>query len=165
MLGFLKRKNEAELFSPLSGEIMDITEVPDEVFSQKMVGDGIAINPSEGLVTSPCNGKVVQIFSTNHAIGIHTLEGLDILIHLGLDTVELKGEGFFRLIETGAEVKIGDPLIKMDLDKIAALGKSVITLVIITNPDRTKEIRKEAGIVTASKSRIMTVTLKRKHID
>lgn len=157
MFGLFKKSKNVELMAPISGKIIDITDVPDEVFSQKMVGDGIAIEPTCGLVVSPCNGKVVQVFSTNHAIGIQTKEGLDILIHLGIDTVELKGEGFRRLTETGKEVKIGDVLMEMDIDKIKSLGKHTITPLIITNPEKAKSIEKESGIVEAIKNRVMTI--------
>lgn len=161
MLGFFKKTIEIDIFAPISGKIIDIIEVPDEVFSQKMVGDGIAIEPSDGLVVAPCKGKIVQIFNTNHAVGIQTDEGLDILIHLGLDTVELKGEGFTRLAEVDAEVKPGDPLIQMDIEKIKSLGRLTITPVIITNPEAAQEINKKAGIKEAGKDKVMVVKIKK----
>lgn len=161
MLGFLKKNNNMlELFAPMDGEIIDISNVEDQVFSKKMVGDGIAIIPTDGLVVAPCDGKILQIFSTNHAVGIETKEGLEILIHLGLDTVELKGEGFTRLAETGMEVKTGDPLIKMDLERIKELGKSTVSPVLITNVSKTEEIKKEYGPAKAKSTRIMSVKVK-----
>lgn len=160
MLGFMKKGKMQDLFAPMDGEIIDITDVEDEVFSKKMVGDGVAIIPSDGLVVAPCDGKIIQIFSTNHAIGIQTRDGLEILIHLGLDTVELKGEGFTRLAEDGMEVKTGDPLMKMDLDRIEELGRSTVSPVIITNRSGIEEIKKELGAAKAKTTRIMSVRFK-----
>lgn len=160
MLGFMKKGKMQDLFAPMDGEIIDITDVEDEVFSKKMVGDGVAIIPSDGLVVAPCDGKIIQIFSTNHAIGIQTRDGLEILIHLGLDTVELKGEGFTRLAEDGMEVKTGDPLMKMDLDRIKELGRSTVSPVIITNRSGIEEIKKELGAAKAKTTRIMSVRFK-----
>lgn len=119
MFKFLKPK-EIKMMSPITGKVMDISQVPDPVFAEKMVGDGVAIEPTDGLVLSPCQGRVVQIFPTNHALGIETKEGFDLLIHLGIDTVALKGKGFERLIEEGQTVEVGTPLIKMDLNIIVA---------------------------------------------
>ena len=160
MFEFLKKGIEVKIIAPISGRIRDITEVPDEVFSQKMVGDGIAIEPSDGLVVAPCRGKIVQIFNTNHAVGIRTREGLDILIHLGIDTVELKGEGFTRIAEVDGEIHPGEPLIQMDLKKIRTLGKDTVSPILITNPEVINEITKETGIIVAGKDRIMTIKMK-----
>ncbi len=101
MFKFLKKNKEIELISPMTGDIIPLEEVPDPVFSEKMMGDGIAIEPSEGKVLSPIDGKIATIFPTNHAIGLVNKEGLEILIHIGIDTVELKGEGFTRIAEEG----------------------------------------------------------------
>jgi PTS system glucose-specific IIA component len=161
MFGFLKKNIEVYIVSPVSGKLMDITEVPDEVFSSKMVGDGIAIEPDNGLVLAPCSGEIVQIFNTNHAVAIKTKEGLEVLIHLGIDTVKLKGEGFKRIAEVGAKVKEGDVLIEMDIEKIKSLGKSTITPVIITNSEVIEEINKQRGTVEAGKDRIMSIKIKK----
>ncbi|HHW68309.1 PTS sugar transporter subunit IIA [Defluviitalea raffinosedens] len=161
MFGFLKKSIEVYIVAPVSGKLMDITEVPDEVFSAKMVGDGVAIEPNNGLVVAPCNGTIVQIFNTNHAVAMKTKEGLEILIHLGIDTVKLKGEGFRRIAAVGDEVKEGDPLIEMDLETIKSLGKSTITPIIITNPQITEAMEKKNGIVEAGKDNIMVIKIKR----
>ncbi len=131
MFGFFKKK-ELKLYAPITGKVIHITEVPDMAFAEKMIGDGVAIEPTNGMVFAPCDGRVVQIFPTNHAVGIETKDGIDILIHLGIDTVELHGEGFKRLIEEGQIVTAGTPLIKMDLDKIKKQGKDTISPIIIT---------------------------------
>lgn len=118
--------------APLTGEVTPLSEVPDQVFSEKMMGDGIAIKPSQGDVRAPFNGKVQMIFPTKHAIGLVSDSGLELLIHIGLDTVKLNGEGFTLHVEEGQEVKQGDLLINFDLDYIRKHAKSDITPIIVT---------------------------------
>lgn len=158
MFTFIKKK--VTLVAPMTGKVIDLMEVPDIAFAQKMVGDGIAIEPTDGLVLAPCEGKVVQIFPTNHAIGIETKAGIDILIHLGIDTVELKGDGFERLIEEGEWINTGTPLLKMDIDKIKRYGKHTITPVLITTMDKVESVDFVKGHVIAGKDRIITVKMK-----
>ncbi|CAC5633874.1 PTS system transporter subunit IIABC [Staphylococcus aureus] len=118
--------------APLTGEVTPLSEVPDQVFSEKMMGDGIAIKPSQGEVRAPFNGKVQMIFPTKHAIGLVSDSGLELLIHIGLDTIKLNGEGFTLHVEEGQEVKQGDLLINFDLDYIRNHAKSDITPIIVT---------------------------------
>ncbi|UXV55830.1 glucose-specific PTS transporter subunit IIBC [Staphylococcus aureus] len=118
--------------APLTGEVTPLSEVPDQVFSEKMMGDGIAIKPSQGEVRAPFNGKVQMIFPTKHAIGLVSDSGLELLIHIGLDTVKLNGEGFTLHVEEGQEVKQSDLLISFDLDYIRKHAKSDITPIIVT---------------------------------
>ncbi|HHA7006535.1 TPA: glucose-specific PTS transporter subunit IIBC [Staphylococcus aureus] len=118
--------------APLTGEVTPLSEVPDQVFSEKMMGDGIAIKPSQGEVRAPFNGKVQMIFPTKHAIGLVSDSGLELLIHIGLDTVKLNGEGFTLHVEEGQEVKQGNLLINFDLDYIRNHAKSDITPIIVT---------------------------------
>ncbi|HBG9341110.1 TPA: PTS transporter subunit IIABC [Staphylococcus aureus] len=118
--------------APLTGEVTPLSEVPDQVFSEKMMGDGIAIKPSQGEVRAPFNGKIQMIFPTKHAIGLVSDSGLELLIHIGLDTVKLNGEGFTLHVEEGQEVKQGDLLINFDLDCIRNHAKSDITPIIVT---------------------------------
>lgn len=118
--------------APLTGEVTPLSEVPDQVFSEKMMGDGIAIKPSQGEVRAPFNGKVQMIFPTKHAIGLVSDSSLELLIHIGLDTVKLNGEGFTLHVEEGQEVKQGDLLINFDLDYIRNHAKSDITPIIVT---------------------------------
>ncbi|HGO3499623.1 TPA: glucose-specific PTS transporter subunit IIBC [Staphylococcus aureus] len=118
--------------APLTGEVTPLSEVPDQVFSEKMMGDGIAIKPSQGEVRAPFNGKVQMIFPTKHAIGLVSDSGLELLIHIGLDTVKLNGEGFTLHVEEGQEVKQGDLLINFDLYYIRNHAKSDITPIIVT---------------------------------
>lgn len=119
--------------APLTGEIHPLSEVPDPVFAEKMMGDGFAITPSEGVVVAPFDGEIVQVFHTKHAIGIRSNEGVEILIHVGLETVKLNGEGFDAHITEGQKVNAGDHLLTFNIDYIKENAKSTITPVIFTN--------------------------------
>ncbi|WP_043932656.1 glucose-specific PTS transporter subunit IIBC [Bacillus sp. EB01] len=121
------------IVSPLNGELKPITDVPDQVFAGKMMGDGFAIEPTEGIVVSPVDGKIINLFPTKHAIGILSDAGREILIHVGIDTVNLKGQGFETLVEENAVVKKGQPLLKFDLEYIRSNATSVITPIVFTN--------------------------------
>ncbi|QXM06265.1 PTS sugar transporter subunit IIA [Crassaminicella indica] len=142
MLSFFSKNKEIILQAPFQGKIVDIEEVSDPVFSSKMLGDGIAIRPSSNIAVAPCDGKITQIFATNHAFGITTKEGLEILVHIGIDTVNLKGKGFTRLVEVGTDVKKGTAIIEVDLDYIEKSGKDTITPIVITNMDKVESIEK-----------------------
>lgn len=134
MLKSLFKKKEAEkIYAPLNGKIVKLEEVPDPVFSQKMMGEGIAIQPTEGKVVSPVDGKIVQVMDSKHAIGIEDTSGNEILIHVGLETVELKGEGFNLHIQVGDSVTVGQLLMEFDLAYIEANAKSSVTPMVITN--------------------------------
>ncbi|MBM7646548.1 PTS system N-acetylglucosamine-specific IIC component [Scopulibacillus daqui] len=130
-----------QIASPLKGEIMPISEVPDQVFSQKMMGDGFAVNPEEGELVSPVNGTIKTLFPTKHAIGIESEDGLEILIHVGLDTVNLKGEGFDLLVQEGENITQGQKLMKFDLQGIKEKVPSVVTPIVFTNLPEGKEIK------------------------
>ncbi|MBT2658502.1 PTS glucose transporter subunit IIA [Bacillus sp. ISL-18] len=129
-----------EVFSPMDGEIVSLSEVPDPAFAQKLIGDGVAIVPKSGKLVSPVNGQVIQVFPTKHAIGIKTKNGIEILIHIGLETVELNGEGFEVLVGNGSTIKIGEPLVNVDLEYLKSKNKEIITPIIITNMDKVLEI-------------------------
>lgn len=143
------------LTSPMAGELMSISEVPDQVFSQKMMGDGFAIRPTAGRVVSPVNGKILNIFPTKHAIGIQSEDGLEILVHIGIDTVKLKGEGFTQKVEEGEEVKQGDLLMEFDINYIAEHATSTITPVIFTNLEEGKIVEVTSGVITEKQSDIV----------
>lgn len=155
MFGIFKKKT-LSLKSPMDGEVIDITKVPDAVFSQKMVGDGFAVSPTNGSVKAPCKGKIAQIFPTNHAFGIVTEEGVEVLVHIGIDTVELKGEGFMRIAEVGAQVNEGDEIVRVDLEVLKANEKSMVTPVVITTPDKVKSIDVKLG-ASGSDAAVLTL--------
>ena len=140
-----------ELFAPLSGDIMELSKVPDKVFASKMAGEGVAIDSIDDIVLAPADGKLALILNGNHAFCMKLDNGILIIVHIGIDTVELKGEGFERLTEDGIRVKAGDPIIKIDRKKVMEKGYSLITPVLITNMDLvskmsfTNLIKAEAG--------------------
>jgi PTS system trehalose-specific IIC component len=127
-----EEKNE-DLAAPETGKVIPITEVPDQVFSSKMMGDGFAIDPTEGKVYAPFTGEITVAFPTGHAYGMKTASGKEVLIHIGMDTVELNGEGFKPAVKQGDHVKQGDLLTEVDLDFIKKKGKPIITPIIFTD--------------------------------
>jgi PTS system glucose-specific IIA component len=147
MLDLFKRKNTIEFKSPVSGKAVDITTVPDEVFAAKMVGDGVAFIPAEGILYAPVAGKIIQMFPTKHAIGIRTKEGLEIIIHIGIDTVSLNGNGFDCFAEQNQLVNIGDKIISFDINLIKQKAKSIMILLIITNMGKVKSMSFHYGKV------------------
>lgn len=133
MLGKLFKKTKLEILTPVSGVIVPIEEVPDPVFSQKMMGDGMAVIPNQGDVLSPVEGEIIQVAPTKHAIGILAKDGTEILIHVGLETVALKGEGFNVQVAVGEKVSAGQLLMNVDWEYIQTHAKSTITPIVITN--------------------------------
>lgn len=127
------RANEEAIVAPLTGQVIRLEDVPDPTFAEKMIGDGLAIMPTDGTLVSPIEGEIVQLFPTKHAIGLQGKSGLEILIHIGLETVSLGGEGFEAHVKQGDQVKVGDPLITFDLDFIKEKAASHVTPIIITN--------------------------------
>ncbi|WP_436857095.1 N-acetylglucosamine-specific PTS transporter subunit IIBC [Citrobacter tructae] len=125
----------AELVSPVTGDVVALDQVPDEAFASKAVGDGVAVKPTEKTVVSPAAGTIVKIFNTNHAFCLETEKGAEIVVHMGIDTVALNGQGFTRLVEEGAEVTAGQPILEMDLDYLNANARSMISPVVCSNID------------------------------
>lgn len=130
-----KAKEAFKIQSPLRGRVLPIEQVKDPVFSKKVMGDGLAVIPEEGVVSAPIDGYVVMTTPTNHAIGLRGDNGVELLIHIGIDTVELNGQYFTLLVEENQYVKEGTPLIEFDLENIAKAGYDVTTLIIVTNGD------------------------------
>ncbi len=128
-------KTVAALVSPVTGEVVAIEQVPDEAFASKAVGDGVAVKPTDKTVVSPAAGTIVKIFNTNHAFCLETENGAEIVVHMGIDTVALNGQGFTRLVEEGAEVVAGQPILEMDLDFLNANARSMISPVVCSNID------------------------------
>jgi glucose-specific phosphotransferase system IIA component len=161
MLGFFKKSKSLELFAPVTGNVLDLADVPDDVFAKKMVGDGLAIEVTEGVLVSPVEGTIKQIFPTMHAVGIEAKSGAEILMHIGINTVELKGEGFEKLAKEGQKVKPGDELIKFDLDYVKENATSIITPVLITNINDMEELEVLAkGQVKAGNDKVLKVKMK-----
>ncbi|MBE6053107.1 MAG: PTS glucose transporter subunit IIA [Clostridium sartagoforme] len=140
------------LVAPVSGKAIPLSEVPDPVFAEKLAGDGMAIIAEGDTVVAPADGEVTLIFKTKHAFAMTLDNGLELLVHIGLETVSLDGEGFEQLVEQGTRVKAGTPLIKINKDFILSKGLSLATPVLITNVDATKSITAiEKGNVVAGK--------------
>lgn len=153
-----EEQNNITLYAPLSGETVLLENVPDPVFSEKMMGDGIAINPDSDVVLSPIEGQIIQLFPTKHAVGLKAANGAEILIHIGLETVNLEGEGFTAHVQQGDHVKQGDKLISFDKVIIGEKAESTITPVIITNATDMREISStQKNKVTASEDELMNV--------
>ncbi|EDJ88415.1 glucose-specific PTS system enzyme IIA component [Haemophilus influenzae 22.1-21] len=126
---------EVEIYAPISGEIVNIEDVPDVVFSEKIVGDGVAVRPIGNKIVAPVDGVIGKIFETNHAFSMESKEGVELFVHFGIDTVELKGEGFTRIAQEGQSVKRGDTVIEFDLALLESKAKSVLTPIVISNMD------------------------------
>lgn len=124
---------EGKIFAVQSGLVIPITKVNDDVFAQKMLGDGVAIRPESGTIVSPVNGRIINIADTFHAYGLQTEDGLEILVHIGIDTVALKGKGFQNHVRTAEEVKVGTPLCTVDLPFLKQNGYDTDIIVLVTN--------------------------------
>ncbi|WP_365935036.1 PTS glucose transporter subunit IIA [uncultured Lactobacillus sp.] len=122
--------DDNSVLAPVDGEYLPLEKVNDETFSKKLVGDGFAIQPTTGDIFSPVNGKVISVFPTKHAITLESENGVQILLHMGIDTVDLGGKGFTILVKDGQEVAAGDPLAKMDLKAIQAASKQTTVMVL-----------------------------------
>ena len=140
------------LVAVADGDIIPLSEVPDPVFAEKMAGDGAAIMIKGDTVVAPADGELTLVFQTKHAFALKLSNGLELLVHIGVDTVSLNGEGFQQLVEAGKTVKAGTPIIKIDRDFILSKGLSLATPVLITNVDAAKSITAvETGSVVAGK--------------
>lgn len=138
-----------------TGEIVSLEDVPDPVFSEKILGDGVAIAPTSSEVVAPISGTINQIAHTYHAIGISGDDNVDILVHLGIDTVKLSGEGFTSYIEEGQHVNAGEKILDMDINFIKSKGYNPITPCIITNTDTIKSLDKNTGATEAGITQII----------
>ena len=131
--------------SPIKGDVLPLNQVKDEVFSAGLLGKGVAIEPKEGKVVSPVDGTLTTLFPTHHALGITSDNGAEILMHVGLDTVKLKGKYFTPKVSVGDKVKKGDLILEFDIDALKGEGFDVITPIIICNSDIYKEVKTNVG--------------------
>lgn len=137
----LKEEKDVEIKAPVTGEILSLSEVKDEAFSSGTLGKGIAVIPKEGKIYAPCDGVVTALYPTGHAVGITSVQGAEILIHIGMDTVTLNGECFHIHVKEGEDVKTGQLLIEADLDGIRSHGLEITTPVVVTNPDQFNDVK------------------------
>ncbi len=148
---------EETVKSPVRGRILPLSEVSDETFSSEMLGTTVAVEPEDGRVVSPCDGEVINVFDTGHAVCIATKSGGELLIHIGVDTVKLGGKGFTKKVSDGQQVRAGDVLIEADLDTIRAEGYPAATMVILTNADEYSEVEKAAPGAVGTDDPVMTL--------
>jgi phosphocarrier protein FPr len=148
------------ILSPVSGQVWPLERVPDPVFAQKLVGDGLSIDPTDSVLVAACDGEVVSLHGAGHALTLRTAEGVDVLMHVGIDTVTLKGEGFHPRVKVGDQVRAGAPLIGFDLDYVATHARSLLTQVVISNSERVTAWERASGYVSAGKDVLLTVTLR-----
>ena len=138
---FTFAKKERILSSVADGRVIRLEKVPDEVFSKKLLGDGFAVIPVNGDISSPADGTITDVTDTLHAYCITTDDGLEILVHIGIDTVELKGECFTALVKQGDKIRRGDTLAYADIDGLAEKGYNTATVVVVTNTEKMKEYK------------------------
>ncbi|GGZ31395.1 MULTISPECIES: PTS glucose transporter subunit IIA [Shewanella] len=146
-----------KVYAPISGDIVAIEKVPDVVFAEKIVGDGIAIEPKGKFMLAPIDGTIGKIFETNHAFSIESPQGLELFVHFGVGTIELRGKGFKRLAQEGQDVKAGEPILEFDLDFLKDQVNSLLTPVVLANMEDVKYLEKRQGSVNAGKDVIFTV--------
>jgi len=157
---FKKKKAVISLSSPLTGTSVGLDEVPDPAFAQGFIGEGIAIKPTEGVLVSPCDGTVAHLIDTYHSAIVEHESGIEVLMHIGVNTVQLKGEGFKPLVKTGDRVKQGQPLIEFDIAAIEAAGYPTITPVIMANAEVVAKLNRAFGPVQAGAGTVLEVEVK-----
>ena len=149
-------KKEPALLAVADGTAVPLEQVPDEAFSSGVLGVGFAVLPESGSIHSPVSGRVESVTDTGHAYTILSDDGLDVLVHVGIDTVELKGEGFMPFVFAGKAIKAGDVLVRVDLDVLRQRGLPAHIPVVVTNPERLSKMELSYGDVHGGKSRVMT---------
>ena len=144
---------EIVLYAPISGEVVSLVDVPDTAFASRAVGEGVAIRPTGNVVVAPCNGELANIFKTNHAFAMITDSGAEIIVHVGVETVKLRGQGFKRLAQSGTRVRAGEPILELDLAYLDANAVSILSPVVLSNAEQFTQITDVAsGTVVAGKS-------------
>ncbi len=148
-----------QLTAPVTGLLVAIEHVPDPVFAQKMVGEGVSIDPLANLLVAPIAGEVIDVQPSGHAVTVRSAEGLEVLMHIGLDTVRMQGEGFTPKVREGQTVAVGDPLVEFDMDRIATEAKSLLTQVVIANSEAIASLTPRTGPVIAGQDVIADIVL------
>lgn len=157
---FFKKKKAVTIASPLTGTSVPLSEVPDPAFAQGFMGEGVAIEPTQGVLVSPCDGVIAHMIDTNHAVVIGHESGVEVLMHIGINTVNLKGQHFNPLVKTGDTIKLGQPLIEFDIEAIKQAGYPVITPVIMANAEVVDKLTSSTGAVTAGEGKLLEVQVK-----
>ena len=149
--------------APLSGVLIPLDEVPDPAFSQRLVGDGIAIRPCHGQLVAPCDGEVITLASTGHALSLRGPAGAEVLLHIGIGTVAMKGKGFEPLVTKGQRVRAGEALIRFDLAAVERHAQSPVSLMLLTRPDLIDRLHVGQGEVSAGRHIVMNLAFKASH--
>ena len=150
--------NDFVLLAPFSGPMVPLADVPDPVFADGMFGDGIGIDPLEGVLLAPCDGVITHLARTHHAVTLRTSQGAEILVHIGIDTVELAGKGFTPKVEQGASVRAGQVLIEFDADYVAQHAPSLVSVIAVANSDAFEVIdRAGRGMLKAGESQLLVL--------
>ncbi|CAL4318214.1 PTS system glucose-specific EIIA component [Buchnera aphidicola (Pterocallis alni)] len=159
LYNFFKKtpQQKTNIIAPISGTIVTLDSVPDKVFSERIVGDGIAIQPNGKRIVAPITGKIGIIFKTMHAFSIMTKDGIELFVHFGIDTVLLKGKGFKQIAQDNQNITMGETIIEYDLKFLQKYAKSTITPIVISNMDQVKKIKKYSGTTISGKTIIMEV--------
>ena len=152
-----RRKKQRELYAPVNGCGIALDDVRDEVFSKRLMGDGCAFLPETTSVCSPIDGDLILVADTLHAFGVRSREGIELLIHIGLDTVKLNGEHFTALIKTGDAVEVGTPLVQVDLKAVRDAGYDLVTPVLITNSAEVLDVVENSREHVEAGDEILTV--------
>ena len=155
-----EKKTAITLFSPVKGEVISLSEVSDPTFAEEILGTGVAILPEQGRVVSPVNGTVSQVFDTGHAVTLVSDEGVEVLIHIGIDTVQLKGKHYTKVAKEGASVAIGDLLIEFDEKAIITAGYETVTPVVICNSEDYGQFDRASNKVVNEGDKLITLHLK-----
>ncbi|MTD38685.1 PTS glucose transporter subunit IIA [Erwinia sp. CPCC 100877] len=158
MFGILKRK--VKLFAPVNGKIVALKDVPDKVFASEMMGKGVAFTLESGTVYAPCSGEITMVPNSMHAIGMKTGNQAEVLLHIGLDTVNLNGKGFTALVHVGDKVKLGDPLVTVDRELINKLGYNLVTMMIVTNSNDYDVTLGSEETVSAGETEVLMINQK-----
>ena len=154
-------KKELAFLSPVSGNVVPLEKIPDEAFSSGMLGVGFGISPASGAILSPVSGRIESVAEAKHAYTLLTEEGLDVLVHIGVDTVSLGGVGFSPLVKAGDRVCAGDPICRADIEWIRKKGLPDVVVVLITNPERIENTEYTYGECMAGKERVMRFRLRK----
>jgi PTS system glucose-specific IIA component len=163
MFGLFKKNKDDKsiiLKSPVVGRCFDISEIPDEVFSTKMLGNGIGFESTDGVLYAPADGEIVQVFPTKHAVILRTKDGIEILLHIGVDTVEMKGEGFETFVKKEDQVKAGDKLVSFDNELIKAKAKSNLSVLVLTDSESMESVDFKLGNVDTNND-VIIIKLKK----
>lgn len=159
-MGLFFRKTKVKLMAPVTGMVIPLEQVPDQAFAQKMLGDGVAVRPEKGELVAPCDGKITYVPDTAHAIALTEEHGMEILLHVGVNTVEQQGKGFRALVKTGDMVKMGQPLLAFDQECLEKAGCDLATPMVITNGNKVGKMEKvPSGPVQAGHDPVLIITL------